>query len=268
MSCTCPHNMANFGPLTAEICWRVWGTQANFNGFRILASLLQRRRSPKANQTLHDVWPPPGLLHYIYIFEGCCPLTEFCLVQNSLYVQVLLSRILAALLHGSPAAGVSQNLRRGTRNGITELLQRAPPIFDRVTITLGIGPHSSCFWNKVIVEICRCGPGNHVIMFEQGMLCLLIDDADTSHGAVNCATSTVSFCHIHVNCAVFHCVKLLVHDVAATFLFCCLPRNWRFTTGPYVQGRTFAFLLDLIADHVYVRFCSVLFTTLVRRQCR
>ena len=31
--------MANFGPLTAEICWQVWGTPANFNGFRILPSL-------------------------------------------------------------------------------------------------------------------------------------------------------------------------------------------------------------------------------------
>jgi len=41
-----PHNMANFGLLTAEIDLRVWGTQANFNGFRVLASLLQRRRSP------------------------------------------------------------------------------------------------------------------------------------------------------------------------------------------------------------------------------
>ena len=31
------------------------------------AFLLQRRRSPEANQTLHDVWPSPGLLglHYI-----------------------------------------------------------------------------------------------------------------------------------------------------------------------------------------------------------
>ena len=37
---TCPHNMANFGPLAAEICWRVWGTPANFNGFRVLAALL------------------------------------------------------------------------------------------------------------------------------------------------------------------------------------------------------------------------------------
>jgi len=37
----CPHNMASFGPLTAERGWRVWGTPANFNGFRVLASLLQ-----------------------------------------------------------------------------------------------------------------------------------------------------------------------------------------------------------------------------------
>jgi len=39
-SSTCPHNMVNFGLLTAEICWRVWGTPANFNGFRVLEALL------------------------------------------------------------------------------------------------------------------------------------------------------------------------------------------------------------------------------------
>jgi len=32
--------MVNFGPLAAEIGSAVWGTQANFNGFRFLASLL------------------------------------------------------------------------------------------------------------------------------------------------------------------------------------------------------------------------------------
>jgi len=36
---TCPHNMVNFGPLTAEICLGVWGTPANFNGFCVLAAL-------------------------------------------------------------------------------------------------------------------------------------------------------------------------------------------------------------------------------------
>jgi len=39
-SATCSHNMVNFGLLTAEICWRVWGTSSNFNGFRVLAALL------------------------------------------------------------------------------------------------------------------------------------------------------------------------------------------------------------------------------------
>jgi len=143
ISPACPHNMANFGPLTAEIGLAVWGTPANFNGFRVLPSLLQRRCSPDANQTLHDVWPSPGLVHCIYIFGGSCPLAEFCQVQNLLYVHVLPSPILAVLLHGTPAVGVSQTLRRGTRNGITELSHRAPPIFGWAAITLDIGPHSS-----------------------------------------------------------------------------------------------------------------------------
>ena len=37
---TCSHHMVNFSLLTAEICWRVWGTPANFNGFCVLACLL------------------------------------------------------------------------------------------------------------------------------------------------------------------------------------------------------------------------------------
>jgi len=36
ISSTCLHNTVNVGPLTAEIGWRVWGTPANFNGFRVL----------------------------------------------------------------------------------------------------------------------------------------------------------------------------------------------------------------------------------------
>jgi len=51
--------------------------------------------------------------------------------------------ILAALLHGSPAASVSQTLRRRTTYAMTELSQRAPPIFGRAAITLGMGPHSN-----------------------------------------------------------------------------------------------------------------------------
>jgi len=67
-------NMVSFRLLMAEICWRVWGTPANFNRFRILA----------------------------------------------------------ALLHGTLVVGVSH---------LCGVVQRAPPIFGRVAITLGIGPH-------------------------------------------------------------------------------------------------------------------------------
>ena len=69
ISSTCLHNTANFGPLAAEIVSVVWGTPANFNGFRVLPSLLQRRRSPEVNQTLHDVWPSPGW-YTMYTFSG------------------------------------------------------------------------------------------------------------------------------------------------------------------------------------------------------
>jgi len=46
-------------------------------------------------------------------------------------------RVLAALLHGTPAMGVAK---------LCGVEQRAPPIFDRAAITLGIGPHSSSFF--------------------------------------------------------------------------------------------------------------------------
>jgi len=75
---TCPYNMVNVGPLTAEICWQVWGTPANFNGFRVLA----------------------------------------------------------ALLHGTLVVASAK---------LCGVVQRAPPIFGRAAITLGIGPHFSLF---------------------------------------------------------------------------------------------------------------------------
>jgi len=88
MSCRCPHNMVNFGLLAAEICWRVWGTPANFNGFHVLA----------------------------------------------------------ALLHGSQVVGVSQTSK------LCGIEQRTTPMFGRATITLGIGPHSSCDCSVVYVR--------------------------------------------------------------------------------------------------------------------
>ena len=91
---------------------------------------------------MHDVWPSTGLLHEIYTFGGSCPLTEFCHVQNARYVQFLRSPILAALLHA---------LQQRASAKLCGVEHRAPPIFGRAAITLGIGPHSSFHSNAVSV---------------------------------------------------------------------------------------------------------------------
>jgi len=49
---SCPHNMVNFCLLMAESFWRVWGTPANFNGFRVLAVLLHGTLVVGVSQTL------------------------------------------------------------------------------------------------------------------------------------------------------------------------------------------------------------------------
>jgi len=69
-----------------------------------------------------------------YILGGSCSLTESCQVQTSFCAQILRSPILAALLHSTPALGVSQTLWRSA-DGATYIRQAA--------ITLGIDPHSS-----------------------------------------------------------------------------------------------------------------------------
>jgi len=52
ISSTYPRNMVNFSPLAAEIVSLVWGTPANFNGFRIFAALLHSALVLGVSQTL------------------------------------------------------------------------------------------------------------------------------------------------------------------------------------------------------------------------
>jgi len=79
---TCPRNMVNFGPLTAEIGSGVWGTPANFIGFRVLTALLHdtlvRGRRPNfaaLNIGRHLYWagrPLRTAYHYICSFSHTC----------------------------------------------------------------------------------------------------------------------------------------------------------------------------------------------------
>jgi len=65
----------------AEIDRRLWGTPANFNGFRDLTSLLHW--SMEVNQTLHDVWPSPGLVHHMYIFGPLLPGAKIFVISST-----------------------------------------------------------------------------------------------------------------------------------------------------------------------------------------
>jgi len=61
--------MANFGPLTAEIDSGVRGTPSNFNEFRVLPSLLQRRRLPEPTK-LGTIFGRVLGCYTIYTFSG------------------------------------------------------------------------------------------------------------------------------------------------------------------------------------------------------
>jgi len=110
ISSTRPHNMVNFDPLGAETVSLVWRTPANFSGLCVVVSLLQRRRSTKDNQTLHDLWSSPGLVNFLIHFRGflrgngILPGATFTLRPS------LALFYLAALLHGTLVMGVSQTL--------------------------------------------------------------------------------------------------------------------------------------------------------------
>jgi len=132
ISSTSPHNKVNGSQLAAEIDWWVWGTPANFNQFRILDSLLHWRRSMKVNE-LCTMFGCLLLVHYIYIFGGSCP--------NGILPRTKLT--LSPSLVFSYTGRVTAWHSRSERQPNCGVQQRAPPIFGRAAIMLGIGPYSS-----------------------------------------------------------------------------------------------------------------------------
>jgi len=86
-SSTCPHNMVNCGLLTAEICWRVWRTPANFNVFRVLTALLRGTSGRQPNvaalnrgRHLCSAGRPLrwALAHILVCFYFCASRRQYC----------------------------------------------------------------------------------------------------------------------------------------------------------------------------------------------
>ena len=90
ISSTCPQNMADSGPLTAEIGSGVLGHPSKFQRVSRIAFVTAATSltggQPHFARCLAVFWA--GIL---YIFGCSCPLTELCQEQNSLYVQVLIA---------------------------------------------------------------------------------------------------------------------------------------------------------------------------------
>jgi len=109
-----------YGELQPTNGWDRFGSLGHPSKFQLVsrfgfvtASTSLTGSQPNFARCLAVSWAGALYIH----FQGLLPLREFCQLQNSLYVQVSCSPILAALLHDIPAAGVSQTLRRRTRNG-------------------------------------------------------------------------------------------------------------------------------------------------------
>jgi len=90
------HMSSQYGELHSTNGWDRFISLGHHSKFQQLSrlgvvSLLHRHCSTEVNQTLHDVWPSPGLVHYIYIAGALAPITEFWQVQNSLCALILRS---------------------------------------------------------------------------------------------------------------------------------------------------------------------------------
>jgi len=73
--------MVNFGPLAAEICWRVWGTPAIFNGFSVLAALLHGSLVVDVSQNLRR-WTE-GVTYIRWGSRHVGPYSSLCLYSQS-----------------------------------------------------------------------------------------------------------------------------------------------------------------------------------------
>jgi len=88
-----PYNMVNFGPLTAVIGSGVWGTQANFNGFRVLAALLHDTPVLGVSQTLRRWTEGATYIRQGDHHVGQWP-TFYTVFQKSSHLLIILSEAL------------------------------------------------------------------------------------------------------------------------------------------------------------------------------
>jgi len=106
-----PYNMVNFGLLTAEICWRVLGTPANFNRFHVLASLYTAPTSLNGGQLNFARCLAVSCAGILYIhFGGSCPPPSNGILPAAKFTlrPSLVFAYIGSVLYGTRGLGVSQ----------------------------------------------------------------------------------------------------------------------------------------------------------------
>jgi len=131
ISSICPRNMINLGALAAEIGWRVWGTPANFNGFRVLTSIT-------ASTSLNEDQPNftrclaifcAGTLYIKYILKFIVP---WCQVQKFFLRLSLAFSYIGGVTARHSSSGRQPNFAAWYKEcnyGTRHFQQTAPPIF-------------------------------------------------------------------------------------------------------------------------------------------
>ena len=130
ISSTCLHDIVNFGPLTAEIGWRVWVGAP----LQLLTSL--NGRQSNFAWCLAVFWAGTLYIH----FRGLLP-------SNGMLsgAKFTLRPSLAFFYIGNVTARHSSSGRQPNCG----VQQTSPPTFGRTAIALGTVPHSSLLCNKV-----------------------------------------------------------------------------------------------------------------------
>jgi len=148
ISSMCPHSMLNFSPITAEIDLGVWGIPANFNEFRVLALLLDRRSlsggQPNIARCLTISWSGTRYIHYWGLLpsNGILPGAKFVLCPSLAFSYI--GSVTARHLNSQrqPKFVVLYKEWNYRTFAPHHFQQRAPPIFHRAAITLGFLSYS------------------------------------------------------------------------------------------------------------------------------
>ena len=142
-----PHNMANFGPLAAEIGFGVWSTPAYFNGFasglRYWSDVIHRRPT-KFCMMFGVSWAATLCIHFWVLLpaDRILPSAKFTLRPSLafFYIGSVTARHSSSGHQSNFAACYKEWNYATLAEGTTYIRQ------GRAAITLSIGPHSSELW--------------------------------------------------------------------------------------------------------------------------